>query len=323
MINAVRQYFIRRGISFTFLVSHPDKASLSLLGADHAFIEPSYNANNNHHFYQEIVKKYKVDLIIPGESSLLYFKKNESIYHELGSKILLCASLALLEILKSKSRTYQYFENNDIDVAIPRYQVVNTLESFIDICTDIQEMGSIPCFKPDISQGASGFRVVDNSVSFSSLVKGFPSHNAPLEYYIYLFSKTDKFPELIVMEFLSGVEVTLDILSYNSNCLCYFPRNKEHNDRFVKDKSIFKPLIKDFIDKSGIQYVFNIQLRYYNNIPFLLEVNPRYSGGSYLAEENGYPMLSSAIDLILYESTQEFAQLDEFHFKMIENYIKI
>ena len=69
--------------------------------------------------------------------------------------------------------------------------------------------------------------------------------------------------------------------------------------------------------------MFNLQLKYHNNLPYLLEINPRYSGGSYLAEENGYPMLSSAIDLAMFNNLPKLRALEPMSFKIIESYIMI
>jgi hypothetical protein len=323
MVNAVKHYFNERTISVKIIVSHPDSSSLTLKAADIPLIEPSYESNNNDLFYKEVVKKYNVDLIVPGESSLLHFKSQEEFFTSRGIKLLISGDIGLLNILKSKSATYNYFQTNAISISIPYYKLVNTLDDFIQVCEEIHLLGSIPCFKPDVSQGASGFRIIDNSISYLSLVKGFPSVRAPLEYYLELFNKIKKFPELIVSEYLNGIEVTLDTLSFNYKCLCYLPRFKDNYDRYVKDDPLFKPLIEGFIEKSNIKYLFNIQLRYHNNLPYLLEVNPRFSGGSYLAEKNGFPMLAHSIDLIMNGTTHNYGSIEEMRFKLIEDYLKI
>jgi hypothetical protein len=322
MINVVKKYFKEQNQEITILVSHPDQNSLTLHAADVKLIEPSYDSESNATFYENVVVDYKVNLIIPGESSLLFFKANESKFIDLGAKLMISASVDLLNVLRSKTLTYQYFKEKDIDIAIPLYSNVNSLEAFVDICKEIESIGSIPCFKPDVSQGAAGFRIVDNGVNSGNLIYGYPSHKASLEYYIRLFEASETFPNLIVTEYLSGEEVTLDTLSYNHECICYFPRIKELNNRYVIDRPLFKPLISDFIIKTDIQFLWNIQLRYHNNIPYLLEVNPRYSGGSYLAEENGYTMLCAAIEFIMFNRKSTFPALRPINFKIIESYIQ-
>lgn len=322
MINVVKKYLKEKNQDITIVVSHPDQNSLTLHAADVKLIEPSYDSDSNATFYENVVIDYKVNLIIPGESSLLFFKTNESKFIGLGAKLMISASVDLLKTLRSKTLTYEYFKAKNIDIKIPMYSNVNSLEAFVAICKEIESIGSIPCFKPNVSQGASGFRIVDNAVNSGNLIYGYPSHKASLEYYIRLFETMETFPNLIVTEYLSGEEVTLDTLSFNGECICYFPRIKDLNNRFVIDRPIFKPLISDFITKSDIQFLWNIQLRYHNNIPYLLEVNPRYSGGSYLAEENGYTMLCAAIEMLMFNRKSNFPALRPIHFKIIESYIQ-
>ena len=322
MIHVVKKYFKQKNIETTIIVSHPDANSLTLHAADIKLIEPTYNAEENASFYESVVLDFKVNLIIPGESSLVFFKENEDKFISLGAKLMISGAADLLNILRSKTLTYQYFKEKNIDIAIPLYRNVNTLDAFVKICQEIESIGSIPCFKPDVSQGAAGFRIVDNTVNTGNLLYGFPGHRASLDYYISLFKECAQFPNLIVTEYLSGEEVTLDTLSYNNECICYFPRIKDLNNRYVIDRPFFKPLIADFISKSGINYLWNIQLRYHNNKPYLLEVNPRYSGGSYLAEENGYAMLCGAIELIMFNKMPIFPPLKPINFKIIESYIQ-
>ena len=322
MINSVRKHYAIKGIDIKFVVSHPDKTSLTLFAADTALIEPSYNPIQNESFYIETCKKYQVDLIIPGETSLVFFKSNEKTFHDLGIKLLISGSIELLNILRSKVLTYQFFESNHINVAIPKYRLVKTVEELISACAYVSSDGSLACFKPDVSQGASGFRIVDNTTKTYQLLNGFPSHSANLDHYVGLFNNVEKFPTLIVTEYLAQEEVTLDTLSYNKSCLFYFPRIKTDFNRIVRDNEIFQPLLTEFIQKSSIEYLFNLQLRYHHEIPYLLEVNPRYSGGSYLAEENGYPMLASAIEIMMNGTLPYFKPLDSFNFKLIETYIK-
>ena len=323
MINSVRKYFSQKGVDIKFIVSHPDKKSLTLIAADTALIEPSYEAKNNYDFYIDICKKYQVDLIIPGESSLVFFKTNESVFHNIGVKLLISCSLELLNILRSKTLTYEFFEKNNINISIPKYRLVKSLDDFVKACKDVSVDGSLPCFKPDVSQGASGFRIVDNNIKSQHLISGFPNLKGTIDYYIDQFSKIERFPNLIVTEYLEQEEVTLDTLSYNNLCLFYFPRIKDLNNRTVTDRPLFKPLLSDFISKSSIKYLFNLQIRYHNSIPYLLEVNPRYSGGSYLAEENEYPMLSSVIDLVMCNNLPKLRALEPMSFKIIESFIRI
>jgi len=322
MINSVRKHFTKKGMDVQFVVSHPDKTSLTLFAADIALKEPSYDPIQNEAFYMETCKKYAVDLIIPGETSLVYFKEKEANFKALGIKLMISGSLELLHILRSKVLTYQFFETNHINIAIPKYRLVKSIEEFEEACAYVSSAGSLPCFKPDVSQGASGFRIVDHTTKTYQLLNGFPSHRATMEHYIGIFKQIEKFPTLIVTEYLAEEEVTLDTIAFNNECLFYFPRIKTDFNRIVRDNEIFKPLLADFITKSSIEYLFNLQLRYNHGVPYLLEVNPRYSGGSYLAEENGYPMLAAAIEIAINGHLPNFKSLESFNFKLIETYIK-
>ena len=103
MINVVKQYFKQKNIETTIVVSHPDSNSLTLHAADIKLIEPTYNAEENASFYENVVIEFKVNLIIPGESSLVFFKENENKFISLGAKLMISGAAELLNILRSKT----------------------------------------------------------------------------------------------------------------------------------------------------------------------------------------------------------------------------
>ena len=108
MINVVKQYFKQKNIETTIVVSHPDSNSLTLHAADIKLIEPTYNAEENASFYENVVIEFKVNLIIPGESSLVFFKENENKFISLWGKI----------DDKWRCRIIKYLTIKNIDVSI-------------------------------------------------------------------------------------------------------------------------------------------------------------------------------------------------------------
>lgn len=91
---------------------------------------------------------------------------------------------------------------------------------------------------------------------------------------------------MLLMEYLSGPEYSVDCVGDNGRLICAVPRKKHlsvgHGQTVVMD-----PVILEATRKLASDYKlngnFNVQFRDEKNKPRLLEINPRMSGGIAMA----------------------------------------
>jgi len=323
-INSVRKYFKDKKIRTQIIVSHPDKYSPTLLAADIRFIEPSYIAEENESFYKFVCAKYNIDCIIPGESSILTLTKSDSFVHQTKVKVLVSQNFDTIKILRSKTETYKFINTNKINkLKIPWYKLVNNISTFQASYDELIENKGIACFKPDISQGGAGFRIIDNNINAKDIIYGFVSVRNTFKYYLEKLQEIKTFPPIILLQYLSGHEYSIDCLGNGNKLIfCGIREKSDKKRRIIKNDVIFE-IAKDIQRKLKFSFLYNIQLRAENGEYYLLEINPRYSAGSYIYELDGFNLLGKAIEMLLFKKAIEPMNMDSTLIQSIENYIKI
>ena len=323
-INSARSYFLKKDIETRIIVSHPDKDSPTLMAADIALIEPSFFAEENELFYQQVCTDHNIDCIIPGESSILTLIKPTSFIFQTNLKILTSQSFEFIHALRSKSETYKLFANRNIaNLHLPFYKIVKDANSFEQAYKEIIDKGSSACFKPDISQGGAGFRIIDNNVNLKEAILGYVSVRNTFDYYIEKLKQLNSFPPLIFLEYLSGFEYSIDCLGYGKKLIFCGIREKTNKKRRLINNIILKKIAEDIQKNFSFSNLYNIQIRLEKGKYYLLEINPRYSAGSYIYELEGYQLLGKAIDLTLNNVKIETMEMEPTLIQNLEWYIKI
>jgi hypothetical protein len=323
-INSVREYFKKNNYDIKIIVSHPDKESPTLMAADVPLIEPSFNAEENEHFFEKVCNDYSINCIIPGESSILTLIKPDSFVHKIQVKILASQKFDFIQILRSKTETYKLFDLNKIvDLKIPVYKVVKNSLEFELAYEDLIKNGFMVCFKPDISQGGSGFRIIDNKISPKNIITGYVTVRNTYDYYLDKIKNLNSFPPLIVLQYLSGFEYSIDCLGDGENLLFCGIREKSDKKRRLIKNDVLELIAKEIQSVFKFSHLYNIQIRAENGIYYLLEINPRYSAGSYIYEIEGYNLLGKAIEILLFNHKIKPMQAEPILIQNIENYIKI
>ena len=323
-INSVRSYFKENNYDIQIIVSHPDKESPTLMAADVPLIEPSFNSEENENFFEKVCKDYNISCIIPGESSILTLIKPESFVHKIQIKVLASQEFDFIQILKSKTETYKLFDINKIvDLNIPLYKLVKNSSTFETAYQEITKKGNMACFKPDISQGGSGFRIIDNKIGPKNIITGYITVRNTYDYYLENIKNLDFFPPLIMLQYLSGCEYSIDCLGDGENLLfCGIREKSDKKRRLIKNNEL-ELIAKEIQKVFKFSYLYNIQIRAENGTYYLLEINPRYSAGSYIYELEGYNLLGKAIEKSLFNRKIKPMETKPILIQNIENYIKI
>ena len=135
------------------------------------------------------------------------------------------------------------------------------------------------CFKFVKDEGGKSYRLIDNSPKgFASLYKRQTtrmSFDAAYE----VLSEKESFSPMMVMPYLPGEETSVDCLM-TSRGLIAIPRVKGATriEKVRYDKEILD-ICYHFYEKFPMEQPCNVQLKYLDGVPYLLEVNTRMSGG--------------------------------------------
>ena len=252
----------------------------------------------------EIIDIEKPDVLFPQSSAeVITLSKNKDILEKTGVKVLISSEEAVYKS-ENKAELYKALENTP--VKIPNFKIVNSLDEFLEA---VETLGypSIPvCFKPPISKGTRGFRILRDDVSRKHVLL----NERPINRFISInefkeiFEGDSDFPELLVMEFVEGEEHTTDPLARNGETLLCPVKTRENERaglamKFVQTSN--QKLVESteyIIKKMNLDWLANLQFIG----EYLIELNPRVSTQMFTDEVN-LPYL--AIKLILNEITDE------------------
>jgi hypothetical protein len=115
-----------------------------------------------------------------------------------------------------------------------------------------------------------------------------------------LLDTQPSFPELLVSEYLNGAEYSIDCLAYDGRLYAAVPRRKlDGRMRWLEDNPELLEIARRTTEIYRLPYIFNIQVRYRDGVPKLLEINPRMSGGLYISCMSGVNFPYLAVKLLL------------------------
>jgi carbamoyl-phosphate synthase large subunit len=200
-----------------------------------------------------------------------------------GAKVIVSPP-ASLEIANDKSRLYQFLQWRGMDV--PDFRVVETIEQFETAAKELGYPQKTICFKPSISNGSRGFRIISHLIDEHQLLFDEKPSSTYISYNdaVRILS-TKHFPELLVSEYLAGEEYSVDCLAKQGKSILVVPRTRK---KMINGISVEGEFINDAAIISYCTQVIH-ELQLHGNIGIqvkgsaagkflLLEINPRVQG---------------------------------------------
>jgi len=252
----------------------------------------------------EIIDKEKPDVLFPQSSAeVIALSKNKETLEKTGIKVLISSENA---VYKSENKAELYKALEDSPVKIPNFRIVNSLNEFLDAVKVLGYPSTPVCFKPPISKGTRGFRILRDDVSRKNILL----NERPINRFISInefkeiFEGDSDFPELLVMEFVEGEEHTTDPLTRKGETLLCPVKTRENERaglamKFVQTTN--QKLVESteyIVEKMNLDWIVNLQFIG----DYLIELNPRISTQMFTEDVN-IPYL--AIRLILGEITED------------------
>ncbi|HLR34525.1 MAG TPA: ATP-grasp domain-containing protein, partial [Tissierellales bacterium] len=238
------------------------KLAPALYEADKHFIVPRMNEEGYLDEILSICKENKIKMVlslIDPELSLL--SKNRQAFLDIGTTPII-SDYDIIELCFDKYKMYKFLVDNDF----------KTVRSYID-----KEK-----FYRDVNTGIIDYPVFVKPVNGSASIninKVYSKEEVEL-----LFNQFDN---LMIQEYMDGVEYGADcyIDMMSNEPVAIFTKEKikmrageTDKSRSIKDKKLFD-LIKDFIMKTGLKGVIDIDVFEVDNEYYISEVNPRFGGG--------------------------------------------
>ena len=234
----------------------------------------------------EICKNEKIDVLLPVMSvELNALAENRDRFAEVGTKVSV-SDPAALAIANDKRKLLDFIKEQGLPCA--DYYSVGSME---DLCEKAAKLGypeKRVCIKATNSSGSRGFRVLDSHLSrFEMFLHEKPSAGIiRLEELVQILEEGERFPELLVMEYLPGAEYSVDLLADHGKILvgcCRRSLRMENSimlDAQIVDAPAVMELCAAVTEKLGLDGNIGFDLRERaDGTPLIMECNPRITAG--------------------------------------------
>ena len=183
-----------------------------------------------------------------------------------------------------------------------------------DLITEAEKLGwpeNKIVVKPPSSNGSRGVRIIDESINQKDMF----FNEKPTSLYTSLRNLKNllgnKFPVLILTEFLPGIEYTVDI--FNNTPVIAIPRKREQIKSGITFRAVLeqkKEIInfsKKLTDVLNLDFCVGLQFKMdEKNVPKILECNPRVQGTMVLSTLAGANIIYSSVKKVMGEKIPEF-----------------
>lgn len=295
--------------AFVIYGTHPNQDSVYLKDCDVSGTEPDICGEEYIQFCLDYCCKNKIDVFIPRKENVL-IAKYLSEFTDIGVRVLVCPDSNLMELMDNKVAMYRSLEQHHADavsekiVDVPVYRIVDNAVDFKKAYQELSEQinGEKLCIKPIIGEGANGFRIIDDKAdTIPFLFNSAASQIISFETAYKILRQQERFDDLMVLEYLNGYEYSIDCLAGEEGTLyAVIPRKKgQGRIREIEFNQELIAIAEKFAKAYKIPFVYNIQVRYKNGVPKLLEINPRMSGGLHISCLSGVNIPYYAVKLLL------------------------
>ena len=243
---------------------------------------PAYTSPDYIDRLLDICKKEKVDVFFPHISmELPYILNRKDEFESMGVKV----AISEKETLSTANSKYKLYEcMKKVGLAVPKYFLIDSVETFRSRISELGYPQRPVCVKMTENSGSRGVRIVRADVGKARLFmhEKPSSMNVTLDEMCEILSHCNPIPEMIAMEFLPGVEYTVDLLAEHGKVLYIAGRRNTSSSLSIAQSSVVEKkenaykLCEDIVRilKLDGNIGFDFMLDENDN-PWLTDLNPR------------------------------------------------
>ena len=290
---------LQPGEDWHIVASHPYPHNAVFRLSDAHEIEPARLDDRAYvRWCLDFARRHRVTVFLPG-TRLRPIVKARSRFEALGVHLLAAADAATLRALDSKPRLYRAIPPGVAPV--PEYQVFRDLAGFDAAYRELRRRHRLVCFKPCISVYGIGFRIVTPWGGGIRRLLSKDDLKISVRRARVVLGSQGTFRPMMLMPYLPGPERSVDCLGHDGELVRCVVRRKTKIEGYQKLEehpdlvAIVRRLTKHF----RLTGLFNVQFRDSGGKPYLLEINPRMSGGLYCSCLSGLAFPYWAVRLLL------------------------
>lgn len=263
--------------------THTDATSPVLQAADYVSLEPTSISSEEYiDWCLQYCEDNHINIMIPVRSQM-NIMRNKARFSRIG--VTLIASPAeTVQLFDDKNMAY--IKAAEVGVNVPPWGIATDEESFVEVYNELHHDEYPLIIKPVHGVGGEGFYLLNDKPStLNSLLQ---QHKTQIKYadLVASYQESEKVgeapKELMVMPWLDDPEISVDCLVSSEGELLRAVSRIKVGTRLTQFSAPQEKVLEQLqllVKHFGLRYVFNVQLRWFNSEPVLLEVNTRVSGG--------------------------------------------
>lgn len=271
--------------AFYLLASHTQAHARALLAAHEAHIEPSGLVGQDYvKWCVAFCQQQRIDVFVVGKEAQ-NIAQNQPLFEQIGVRLLLVANADTLALLENKALFAQQLPPHI--AVLPDTISVKSYTEFEQAYQSLRANHACLAIKPPIGVFGLGFRKIDEKRNcLQHILKGD-------EYVVGLQELRDamrqqvEFGTLLIMEFLTGDEWSVDCLANHGELWVAIQRRKFMGSsipsQYIDNNAEIAQMCQQLTAHFKLSGQFNIQFREGTNGIRLLEINSRPSGGMAMA----------------------------------------
>jgi carbamoyl-phosphate synthase large subunit len=226
-----------------------------------------------------LVERERPDvLFVQSSNEVGQVARHRHAFEELGAKALVAGPDAV-DLCNDKAAMHAAVAG--LAVRQPKLLLPADLDEFVAGARALGYPDVPVCFKPPVSKGSRGFRILSTAVDRRRLLL----HERPnslymaLDEFVALFIGVEPFPALMLMEYVEGTEYTVDALADHGEIVLAQAKTREAIDTGLAMS--FRTVDRPDLVEAARHVCRRLALDWFVNVSFkgdhLLEVNPRVS----------------------------------------------
>jgi biotin carboxylase len=306
------------------LGSHTDLSSPVLAACDRVLLEPDVPPDEYVDWAVATAEAERIDVFVPRVHMGVLAAANDR-FAAIGTR-LLCPNAETVELFDDKDTGYRAAAA--LGLPVPPYRVVHDGTELRAAYAEFAAIAEQVCMKPVRGVGGEGYRRLttepmrwDDDVAHElrSLVRVDDAARA-------LDAAGPR--EVMVMPFLDGVEVSVDVLA-DQDGQVHAAVGREHDTRpgrrlrTIADDPQSREMAEVLTLAHRVAFLSNTQVKYWQGRPYLLELNTRAAGGIFQTALAGVNLPWAAIQLALGEEIEPIRPRWGASYTEIASYVEI
>lgn len=269
------------------------------------FEEPDLEPAAYVEWVRERIADLGVDLFIPTKHRKQFYGT------DLGCKVHFPCRKHALTVIEDKNAFADCVRQTPYHLPTTSATSVSTLRTALEVFRDVFPQGQ-PCIKPQEGVNGHGFwKIVQNGDPADLLLhpEFRQIDEETLLAILALREKTAPIDPLVIMDYLPGPEVSVDVLSHEGKILKALARTKFYRHQRVQSDHPLIEASREFVDMFKLHGVTNLQYRKASDGSWkILEINARPAGGSMNSENHGGAMIGDWARLLIGQAKPEDIQ---------------